>query len=169
MRIPSRSERGGQARRAEGQRLARRDRGHGRNTGPLSNRVIFFVLMTDPGPRAASRCRRPENRASHATTSTARSSGYIIRETRPDVTAALRIFLSRSDPGASGAVALGTQSLDAAPEFSERTALGFGDFRQRRLIANSGQSRVDLPSPEPFRDRRSLLGGPRLEDARRRR
>ena len=73
MRIPSRSERGGQAGRAEGQRLAPRPRGHGRITGLLSNRAIFVVLMTEPEPRATSRCRRPENRASHATTSKTRS------------------------------------------------------------------------------------------------
>ena len=63
-----------------------------------------------------------------------------------------------------GGGGLRPQRIDPAPEVAERTALGLGDPGQGRLIADSRQGRVDLPSAEPPRDRGSLPGGPRLQD-----
>ena len=101
----------------------------GRNTGP-SLKQGHFRCADDRGATRGLSVSPPREQGGRHHDLEGHAGLFIsVRETSPDVTAALRVFLPKSEPGATGAVALGTQSLDAPPEFSERTPLGFGDLR----------------------------------------
>ena len=137
MRIPSRGELAGHARRAEGQRSARRTVAATDGTPALSLCKQGHFLCADDRAGATRRLsvsptRKPGEPRHDLDGSLA---GYLVRETRPEVTAALRFF-SESDPGASGAV-LSARRASTRPQNS---------WRERRsgsgIPASSGSSRI---------------------------